>query len=76
MRTSSGGSRGVPIDGFRAVFADDIAVELTFGGVDQREFVAELSEHIAAYLEFAFAAVPAQIRSLPGESWGYVTRDK
>lgn len=67
---------GAPIDGFRAVFAEDIAVELTFGGVDQREFVSEPSEHIASYLQSAFATIPGHGRSLPNASWEYITRDE
>jgi hypothetical protein len=64
---------GAPIDGFRASFADDIAVELTFaGGLDQREFVTALSQHIADYLEFAFAAIPAYVQRLPREAWEYI----
>lgn len=65
---------GAPITGFRARFADDIAVELTFGDrpLDEREYVTQVSEHIAAYLEFAFAAIPAYVQRLPREAWEYI----
>jgi hypothetical protein len=65
---------GVPLTGFRARFADDISVELTFGGqpLDEREYVTEMSEHIAAYLRFAKAALRAYVQRLPSESWDYI----
>jgi hypothetical protein len=47
---------------------------LTFGDrrLDEREYVSQVSEHIAAYLEFAFAAIPAYIQRLPREAWEYI----
>lgn len=67
-------SKGAPIIGFRALFADDIAAELTFGRspLDAREYVTEVSEHIAAYLEFAYAAIAAYILRLPRQAWEYI----
>jgi len=45
-----------PITGFRALFADDIAAELTFPGGDKAEtetFVEQVSEHTALFVLFA-----------------------
>lgn len=61
-----------PISGFRALFADDIAVELTFPGGDETtlgEFVEQVSTHIALYLQFARAALAAYVKTLPEGSW-------
>ncbi|MGH2993151.1 MAG: hypothetical protein ACRDL1_06415 [Solirubrobacterales bacterium] len=65
---------GTAIEGFRASFADDIAVELSFPEeeVDLKAFVSQVSEHIAAFLEFAFAALPKYVESLPPEVWEYI----
>jgi len=63
---------GTAIDHFRAAFADDIAAELSFPEVDLRVFVTLLSEHIAAFLEFAFHAIPRHVQSLPEEIWHYI----
>jgi hypothetical protein len=62
---------------FRAAFADEIAVELIAPGdtVDLREFVRQISEHIALYLKFAFAALPSYVNSLPEDSWEYIDPD-
>ncbi len=61
-----------PITGFRALFADDIAVELTFPGGDTTalgEFVQQISTHIALYLQFARAALAKYVASLPDVAW-------
>lgn len=61
-----------PITGFRALFADDIAAELTFPGGDKSEtesFVEQISEHIALFLVFARAALPAYAAELPEDAW-------
>lgn len=65
---------GAPITGFRARFADDIAVELMFGdhSLNESEYVTQVSEHIAAYLEFAGPAIAAYVQRLPRETWHYV----
>jgi hypothetical protein len=66
--------RGPVVEGFRASFADDIAVELSFpeSEVDLPGFVAMLADHIAAYLQFGFGALPAWIRSRADDSWEYI----
>jgi hypothetical protein len=61
-----------PITGFRALFADDIAVELTFPGGEEAtlgEFVKRISEHIALYLQFVRAALAAYVAELPDDDW-------
>lgn len=60
-----------PITGFRALFVDDVAVELAFPGdeVDLPKFVEQLSEHIASYLLFARAAVGAYAEMPPKDAW-------
>lgn len=68
-----------PITGFRAMFADDIAAELTFPGdpkADDAElaaatgqFLSQVSEHIARYLQFARAAVRAYAAKWPDDAW-------
>lgn len=68
-----------PITGFRALFADDIAAELTFPGGDKSEtekFVEQVSEHIALFLVFARAALPAYAAELPDDVWEDWTKDK
>jgi hypothetical protein len=67
---------GPPIEGFRAAFADDIAVELSFpeAEVDLKLFVVEVSTHIAAFLEFGFAALPEYVKGLPGGVWDFIPR--
>jgi hypothetical protein len=42
------------------------------GQIDLRSFVEELAEHIAAFLAFAFAALPAHITALPKDNWDYI----
>jgi hypothetical protein len=67
---------GVPITNFRATFADGVGVRLSIPDPpDREEFVSDISEHIAAYLKFAFAAIPAYVQRLPGESWEYIDRE-
>jgi hypothetical protein len=61
-----------PITGFRALFADDIAVELTFPGGDEAalgEFVEGISTHIALALQFIRGAMAAYIPTVPAEVW-------
>lgn len=65
--------------GFRALFADDIAAELTFPGGDKAEtetFVGQVSKHIALFLVFARAALPAYAAELPDEAWKDWLRDE
>jgi hypothetical protein len=68
---------GTVIEHFRARFADDIAIELSFpeSQMDLRIFVTELSEHIAAFLGFAFEAIPKHVQSLPRDVWDYIEND-
>ncbi|MFN8160253.1 MAG: hypothetical protein U0R52_04300 [Solirubrobacterales bacterium] len=68
---------GAPITGFRARFADDIAAELTFGDrpLDELDYVTQVSEHIAAFLKFAFAAIAHYVQRLPREAWEYIDPD-
>jgi hypothetical protein len=68
---------GTAIDQFRARFADDIAIELSFpeGRMDLSTFVTELSEHIALFLKFAFEAIPSYVQALPRDAWDYVEKD-
>lgn len=68
-----------PITGFRALFADDIAAELTFPDSDKEElekFVGELSEHIAQFLIFVRAALPRYAAKLPDDAWEDWNRDQ
>jgi hypothetical protein len=61
-----------PITGFRALFADDVAAELTFAGGEKEatgRFVGEVSEHIAHYLLFARGALGAYALQLSEDSW-------
>ena len=68
---------GTAIDQFRARFADDIAIELSFpeGRMDLGTFVTGLSEHIALFLRFAFEAIPSYVQALPRDAWDYVEKD-
>lgn len=68
---------GTAIEGFRASFADDIAVELSFpeDEVDLPAFVEQVAERIAAFVTFAFAALPEHVKSLPSEAWEYIDRE-
>jgi hypothetical protein len=67
---------GTAIDHFRARFVDDIAIELSFPAseVDLRQFVTQLSEHIAAFLEFAFEAIRKHVQSLPRGTWDSIEK--
>jgi hypothetical protein len=61
-----------PITGFRALFADDVAAELTFAGGEKEataRFVSGVSEHIALYLLFSRKVLAAYVQQLPNESW-------
>lgn len=61
-----------PITGFRALFADDVAAELTFPGGEREpteQFIGKISEHIAIYLLFVRGALGAYAKRLPEESW-------
>jgi hypothetical protein len=61
-----------PLTGFRALFADDIAVELTFPGGDEKtlgRFIEQISTHIALYLQFGRAALGAYAGTLSEDSW-------
>lgn len=59
-----------PLSGFRALFADEVAVELTFPGGDREalgEFVAGISTHIAHFLLFVRTALGAYAAIVPPE---------
>lgn len=62
---------------FRARFADDIAVELSFpeGKVDVREFIPKLSGAVSDFLDFAKSALNAYIAQRPEEQWEYLPAD-
>jgi hypothetical protein len=67
-----------PITGFRALFADDVAAELTFSGDDKEatdNFVEQIGQHMALYLEFCRAALPAYIARLPEDAWDDWAKD-
>lgn len=61
-----------PIEEYRAMFADDIAAELTVPGGDRAEteqFVEQTGEHIGLYLQFVRAALAAYAARLPDDAW-------
>jgi adenine-specific DNA methylase len=56
-----------PISGFRALFADEVAAELTFPGGEKEElaeFVAGISGQIAHFLLFVRAALGAYVATM------------
>jgi hypothetical protein len=63
---------------FRARFADDVAVEMSFpdDSVDLREFVPTLSARISDYLDFAAAASARYVELAPPEKWDYTDADE
>lgn len=77
--------RGKFVEGFRALFADDIATALSFPDedplaktskvvpVDLREFVTTLSSAISDYLDFAVAAT--HYIGAQSEHWEYLYED-
>jgi hypothetical protein len=61
-----------PITNYRALFADDIAAELTFPGDDKEaleRFVEQTGTHIGLYLQFVRAALAAYATQIPDEAW-------
>jgi hypothetical protein len=62
---------------FRARFADDIAVELSFPeeSVDLGAFLAKLAATISDFWNFAQAALNAYVRLRPEEQWEYIPAD-
>jgi hypothetical protein len=61
-----------PITGFRAVFADDIAVEMSLPkgtGEEFGPFLEGVSTHIAKFLIFAKAALNAYTETRPKGTW-------
>lgn len=68
---------GTLLNDFRALFADEIAVELAFpGDLDYREFVETLSTTISAFLTFSVAAIARYIGDAPAENWAYIEADE
>ena len=63
-----------PIEGFRSLFADEIAAELSFpdDDVDFYEYVPALATAISHYLTFAKAALNQYIHDAPSERWSYI----
>lgn len=63
---------------FRARFADDVFVELSFpeGDVDLREFLTTLSSKISDYLDFARSAVNRYVELAPREHWRWIDADE
>ena len=63
---------------FRARFADDIAVELSFpeGTVDLRAFIGTLSARVSDFLDFARAAIRAYVEQRPEEQWDFIADDE
>ena len=61
-----------PITGFRATFADDIAVERMLPGdteAELNEYIRQVSSHIACFLKFVRAALNAYTASRPRGTW-------
>ena len=59
-----------PLSGFRAHFADEVAVELMFPGGDREalgEFITGITTHITHFLLFVRAALGAYAATLPPE---------
>lgn len=63
---------------FRARFADDIAVELSFPEqkVDLEEFIARPATTISDFWTFAQAAINAYVAQRPEEQWEYVPAEE
>jgi hypothetical protein len=63
---------------FRARFADDIAVELSFPdeSVNLREFIGELSSRVSDFLDFARAAILAYAEGRPEDQWEYIPAEE
>jgi hypothetical protein len=78
---------GALVEGFRALFADDIATHLSFpdadplaavskiSPVDLREFVPTLSAAISDYLDFAIPSLVRFIEQAPGDRCEYIESD-
>jgi len=65
---------GNPLDAFRATFADDIAVELSFPdeNTELEDVLKEITDHIGAFLKFAFDVLPRYVQRLPSDTWEYI----
>lgn len=63
-----------PIEGFRARFADDVAIELSYPGekVDLPAFMGELGPRLLDFINFGSAAITSYLGSLPGENWDWI----
>jgi hypothetical protein len=59
---------------FRARFADDIAVELSFPEekVNLHEFIPKLAATVSDFFDFAKAALNAYVEKRPQEQWEYI----
>ncbi|MGZ3356035.1 MAG: hypothetical protein ACXVBO_14420 [Isosphaeraceae bacterium] len=69
--------RTPPITEYRAMFADDIAAELTFRGSDRtavEQFVEQPGLHIALYLNLSVQLWPPTLHSFPKRSGKIGTR--
>jgi hypothetical protein len=65
-----------PIEGFRSLFADDIATELSVpGDVDFHTYVPALATAMSRYLTFAKAALNQYIREAPPDHWSPIEAD-
>lgn len=66
-----------PIEGFRSLFADEIAAELSLpdDDVDFQEYVPALATAISQYLTFAKAALNQYIRDAPPDRWNPIEAD-
>jgi hypothetical protein len=66
-----------PIEGFRSLFADEIATELSVpGNIDFPTYVPALATAVSRYLTFAKAALNQYVNDAPSDRWSYIEADE
>jgi hypothetical protein len=67
-----------PIEGFRARFADDVSIELSYPDekVELPDFMGELAGRILDFIRFGSAAVIHYLRSLPADDWEWIEESR
>jgi hypothetical protein len=64
-----------PLGDFRALYADDIATELTFpeAEIELEKFLGTVADCIGDYLRFVRGALTLYVNNAPSETWDYTS---